>query len=413
MVSHQTLPDMTRRWFPIAVLALLVGFALLASACTGSEPGTTSTTQPSTSPPESADVPITAEPLPDIPSEPGEPLGVVVVSTADGSVELAWDESRDATVISYEIVRVSSGGRTERFDVATSAFIDSGLEDGDVYTYQIIAIGEGGRSEGSAAVSAKVGIDSNAPKAPGRPKAIESTTGVMIEWSGVTDFSGIANYIVTRTIDGVSAEFEAGTESFFADEVDAGRVATYSVRAVDTEGNESESSRSTTVLTGTAADRVVVVVSGEAAPENTPATERLERSLLEAGFVTTWFEDDVFDSNITSEEDIVLLLGDVHGPGFDWNIFTTDATVIGMKSLFFESSGITESAPKLDRLAQLDYVPPARSPREVVLTTTPEPRPRGVHPAQRAVAVAADLGSPRLVRRHRRGRTHTRRWRAS
>ncbi|MFT7474809.1 MAG: hypothetical protein ACI81L_001741 [Verrucomicrobiales bacterium] len=375
MVSRPILPDINQRLLRQPFVAILATLALLASACTGSGSGATSSTTPSRSEPDSTNVPVTAEPLPDIPSEPGEPLGVIVVSTADGSVELAWEESRDATVTSYEIVRVSPGGRTERFDVESPAFVDSGLEDGDVYTYQIVAVGESGRSEGSVAVTAKVGVDSNAPKAPGRPSAVESAAGVTIEWSGVTDLSGIANYIVTRTIGGVPTDFDVGSESSFTDDVDAGLVATYSVRAVDTAGNESERSRNTTVLTGTAADRVVVVVSAEAAPENTPATERLQRSLLEAGFVTAWFEDDIFDSNITSEEDVVLLLGDVQGPGFDWNVFATNATVIGMKSLFFEASGITANAPKLDRLAQLDYVPPAGLPREVVLTTTPEPRP--------------------------------------
>jgi len=355
---------------PHPLLIILALLALVASACTGSggnanPPTTTSSTE----------VPITAEPLPDIDPAPSSPSGVAVVRAGDGAIELAWDASRDETVTGYEVTRVSPSGNTERFEVGVPSYLDRDVIDDEIYTYQIRAIGTGGSSEGSEAVTAQVGVDNNAPQAPKKPDLVESAAGVELSWSPVNDFSGIDNYIVTRTLDGESVELDAGPETTLTDDIAPGQIVSYVVRAVDGSGNASPDSRAITVLSGTAADGVIVVVSKEATPDATTETQRLERELLEAGFTMTWFEDDVFDANITSEDDIVLLLGDVEGEGFDWNVFATDASIVGLKSLFVEASGLTENPPKLDRLAQLDYLPPGKTPREVSMTTTGRPKP--------------------------------------
>ena len=361
---------MTTSPFRRSLLAAITGLALLGSACTGStattDPGTTTTT---------SGPPVTAEPLPDIDPAPSAPVGLVVVRSGDGAIELAWDPSRDETVESYEVTRVSPSGNTERFATEVPSYLDRGLDDGTIFTYQIKAIGSGGESDGSDAVTAQVGVDSNAPKAPNRPVINETATGVELSWNAVTDFSGIDRYVITRTLDGETIEIDAGTSTTYVDEIDPGLVVTYSVRAIDAARNESESSRNSTVLSGTSANGVVVVVSAQADPANDPATARLERDLLDAGYALTWFEDDVFDANVTTADDIVLLLGDVLGEGFDWNIFATDATVVGLKSMFVEAGGITENPPKLDRLAQLDYLPPGKDEREVAMTSTARPKP--------------------------------------
>lgn len=349
-------------------VAVVLSIALVIASCTGSTPEDTT--------PSTTDAPpITAEPLPEIDEAPSTPVGLVVVNTSDGAIELAWDRSRDGTVDEYEVSRVSPAGATERFTVGAPSFVDTGLEDGDIFTYQVVAIGPGGTSDGTEGVTAQVGVDSNAPKRPGRPAVVESTGGVTLEWNPVTDISGIENYTVSRTVGGETIEFDNGTETSFTDEIESGIVVTYSVTATDGANNVSDSSRAVTILTGTASDRVVIVVSNEADPSNTPETARLQEELLDAGFTLTWFEDDVFDSNITSSDDVVVLLGDVQGEGFDWNIFGTDSTVIGLKSMFVEAGGITENPPKLDRLAQLDYLAPGQDAREVALTTTSRPKP--------------------------------------
>lgn len=356
--------------------ALIAGLALFATACTGSSPvadqGSTTTT---------SGPPITAEPLPVIDPAPSAPVGLVVVRSGDGAIELVWDASRDETVDSYEVTRVSPSGNTERFETMVPSYLDRGLEDGKIYTYQVKANGSGGLSSGSGAVTAQVGVDSNAPKAPNRPVITESATGVELSWNDVTDFSGIDRYVITRILDGETTEIDAGTETSYVDPLEPGLVVTYSVRAIDAARNESESSRKSTVLSGTSANGVVVVVSAQADPAADTATARLEQELLDAGYALTWFEDGEFDANVTTADDIVLLLGDVQGEGFDWNIFATDATVVGLKSMFVEAGGITENPPKLDRLAQLDYLPPGKDEREVELTTTPRPKPAVYIPA--------------------------------
>ena len=168
---------------------------------------------------------------------------------------------------------------------------------------------------------------------PGRPQIADRDASVALDWRASTDTAGIDRYIVTRVVDGETTEIET-TEPTLDDELPAGTVATYEVLAVDGNGNQSESGRSVTVLAGTSTDQVIVVVSAEANPGDDPHTARLHDTLLNTGYSVTWFEDDVFDANITRSDDLVLLLGDVAGEGFDWNIFTTDSAVMGLKSMF-------------------------------------------------------------------------------
>lgn len=346
-----------------------LAFVVVLAGCTGSDGGDASGSTTSTS----TSVPVTAEPAPDVVEAPNVPVGVVVASSVDGTVELVWDESRDESVTGYEVRRASPGGRTEVFTTDTAAFTDDGLEDGEIFTYQVSAVGPGGTSAGSEPVSARVGVDTNAPRRPGAPSAVETEAGILLEWRPSTDFSGIDSYIVTRTVEGEAAEVEVG-EPTFQDNVAPGQIVSYSVRAVDGAGNESESTRTVTVLSGTPSDRVVVVVSKDASPQAPTGTARLRDELLAAGYTVTWFEDDAFDSNVTASDDIVLLVGDVEAQGFDWNLFGTDAHIIGLKSVFVEAGGITAEPPKLDGLAQLDYAPPGKDPREVSMTTTPKPK---------------------------------------
>lgn len=376
---------------PHALVVALVASALIASACTSTTDNGTATETTSTTSTTEAIVPST---LPIIDEAPSAPVNVVVVDTSDGSIELAWDEDRTGDVTGYEISRVSPAGRTERFTVDTASWLDTGLEDGDVYTYQIVAIGPGGQSDRSDAVTARVGVDTNAPAKPGRPAVVsDSEAAVELAWAPSSDISGIDNYILTRTIDGESTEVTVN-EPAWVDDVAAGVIVTYSVRAIDGAGNESEESRSVTVLAGAATDQVIIVVSAIGDPASDPQTERLRGALLDAGFSVTWFEDDVFDSNLTRSDDVVLLLGDVEGDPFDWNLFATDSTIIALKSIFLEAAKITDNPPKLDRLAQLDYLPAGGEPREVVITTTGRPRPSAYIPLNEQIPDLEVWGRP-------------------
>ena len=350
------------------IAAALLAVGALASACTGSEtttPTETTTTTEST---------LVTDTSPVIDETPAPPTGLTVVSTADGTIELVWEPSRSEAVTSYEITRV---GRsiTDRFQVEETVYRDTGLADDDVYTYSVAAVGPGGTSARSDSVTARVGVDENPPTVPGRPRIVDSPDAtVVLEWSESADISGVANYVIARTVAGENEELITAAPELF-DDIEPGVVATYAVAAVDGNGNRSEFSRSVTLLTGSASDRIVIVVSGTADPASDPDTNRLRALLFDAGYVVSWFDDRAFDSNLTSTDDLVLLLGDVQADGFDWNVFSTDSDIIGLKSMFMEASGLTENPPKLDRLAQLDYLPPGGEPREVILTTTGRPKP--------------------------------------
>ena len=355
---------------------LFVVLCLIAAACTNSEPArdavdttTTTTTTTITEAPEEAEVSEISE----IDETPTTPVGLVVTGNEDGNVTLEWDDSRDETVTGYELTRVASIGGSDVFETVEATFTDTGLNNGDIFTYSVASVGAGGTSDRSEAVSVLVGTDTDAPSRPGTPRTVESTEGVNLTWRASTDFSGIEGYVVTRILDGETSEIDTPEPSLF-DDVAAGQVVTYAVRAVDGAGNESENTRNVTLLSGTAADDVVVVVSSIADPETNANTTRLRTALLDQGYTVTWFEDDVFDSNITTSDDLVLLLGDVEGQGFDWNLFGTDAHTVSLKSIFLVASGITVDPPKLDRLTQVDYAPPGQDARAVSLTAAERPR---------------------------------------
>ncbi len=361
--------------------SLLLCLALVAAACTGSD-GSDATTASTTTTPTTTtteliaeEPPVTVEPLPEIDPAPNAPTGLFVIRSGEGAVELEWDASRDETVTGYELTRVSPSGTTEVIPVAVPSYLDLDVVDEEVYTYQLRAIGAGGESEGGEPITVLVGVDTNPPDKPSRPILVETPDGVELTWGEVADFSGIDNYLITRVLNGETSEIDAGAETSYFDDVAPGTIVTYSVRAVDGAGNESIDSRKTTVLAGTPADGVIVVVSAESAPGNTSETARVERELLEAGFTVTWFEDGVFDSNLTTSDDIVLLLGDVQGDGFDWRLFSTDAHIIGLKGSFIQSSGILDTPPKLERLPQLSYQSPGTDARLINVTNIDRPKP--------------------------------------
>lgn len=312
---------------------------------------------------------------PEIGLPPSVPTGLTVVSTGEGTINIEWEASREDGISQYEVLRSAAGGGTTTIEIDGTSYSDTGLSDGDVFSYRIIALRDGQRSEVSDSVTAQVGVDTNPPRRPGRPEISETASGQVLTWTSTEDVSGIGGYIVTREVDGNVVNLDAGTETSFRDDLPAGTVATYAVIAVDGVGNASEPSRSTTVLTGRPADNVVIVVSEQGEAGNTFATSRLERELLERGYTISWFEDGEFDSNVTRSDDIVLLLGDVKGDGFDWNIFVTDATVVGLKASFIQAGGILDTPPKLDRIASVTYDPPSGEARNVTVSTLAEPKP--------------------------------------
>lgn len=365
---------------------LSCAFAVLLAGCTSvSEPtlvrpAVDQTLQPADRTGQTGD-----EPAEEVPVGLLAPTGLTVVSTTDDAIVLEWDEFIEADVSEYRIIRVATGGAVAEFETASTSFADSGLDEGDVFSYRVVAIGADSESSPSAVVTARVGLDTTPPRRPGRPVVVDGADGQAITWTSSIDESGIANYVLTRHLDGETEEIILEGETSYADDVAPGQVVTYIVQAVDGAGNLSEASRNTTLLTGTSSDRVVIVVSAQPTAEDNTETARLQGELLEAGFTISWFEDGEFDSNIASSDDTVLLLGDVEGDGFDWNVFSSDATVIGLKSAFIEAGGFLDTPPKLDRIGSISYVPPTKEARVVTISVLAEPKPIVFIPANEQI----------------------------
>ncbi len=361
------------------LLVTLCALTLILAACAGGEDGQVATGDgdpaATLQPAERGEEIETPQGDPVLAGDPSTPRGLTVVGTTEGSIDLVWDESRDADVTRYRVLRTATGGASTSFDVQGSSFSDGGLEEGDVFSYRVVALRGDAESAPSESVVARVGIDTNAPRRPGRPLVEETPGGQILTWIPTQDVSGIATYVLTREVDGDVTTIDVGSEPIYRDDLPAGTVVTYSVRAVDGVENVSEPSRSTTLLTGTPSDRVAVVVSAQADPANNAGTARFERELLDAGFTISWFEDGVFDSNVTNSDDIVILLGDVVGEGFDWNVFVSDATVIGLKAPFVSAGGFSDVALKLDRIQTIAYDSPTAEQRFIPITVTSEPKP--------------------------------------
>lgn len=357
-------------------IVLLCAFALVLASC--SSTGEATLVQPEeqeTLEPAERTGQVGSETTEQVPVGLIAPTGLTVVSTTDDAIVIEWDPFSEAEVSGYRIIRVASGGAVTEFETESNSFADSGLVEGDVFSYRVVAIGADSESSPSAVVTARVGLDTTPPRRPGRPVVVDSAEGQSISWTSSIDESGIANYVLSRELDGEIEEIVVEGETRFTDDIEPGQVVTYTVQAVDGVGNRSEPSRNTTLLTGTPSDRVVIVVSAQPTASDSTETARLQSELLEAGFTISWFEDGEFDSNIARSDDTVLLLGDVEGEGFDWNVFSSDATVIGLKSAFIQAGGFLDTPPKLDRIGSISYDPPAKESRDVTVSVLAEPKP--------------------------------------
>ncbi|GAA1987235.1 fibronectin type III domain-containing protein [Amycolatopsis minnesotensis] len=178
------------------------------------------------------------------PTVPGNPHAT---GTTQTSATLAWTESTDNTgVTGYDVYNGTALAKTV---TGTTATVD-GLTADTEYTFTVVAKdAAGNKSAASAAAKVKTQAapDTQAPAAPGNPRATDTTqTTVVLGWDAATDNVGVTGYDVyngtalaktvtgtTATVDGLTADTEY----------------TFTVVAKDAAGNKSAASAAAKVKT--------------------------------------------------------------------------------------------------------------------------------------------------------------------
>ena len=191
---------------------------------------------------------------------PSEPGSVMVVDTAERSVQLSWSAaSDDVGVTGYEILRDGQVVGSTAADVLN--YTDTGLVDGVNYIYHVRA--RDGRGNVSApSVDLRVVARSNADKRPpsppsGLPQQGGTSTSITLSWQATSDNVGVTGYEIVRN--GLSiGSTDSATLSFTDRGLVSGTRYSYVVRARDAAGNWSLSSAGLTASPSSVAVQDIV-----------------------------------------------------------------------------------------------------------------------------------------------------------
>lgn len=165
---------------------------------------------------------------------PSAPQGLSLLQNLGNSVEISWNASDDLSGISgYEVY--SNGAYIAT--TASTAFMDTGLTQGQLYDYTMAAIDA---SKNRSVASEKLQVttrDIDPPSVPTNLAYVPSSGSALITWDSSTDNVALAGYKIYQ--DGVYlctvTQNEYSASSLFPNVYYL-----FSVSAVDAAGNESE-----------------------------------------------------------------------------------------------------------------------------------------------------------------------------
>jgi fibronectin type 3 domain-containing protein len=196
-----------------------------------------------------------ASPDTDPPTVPGTPALTVVSGT---QINLTWPPAIDNVgVTSYLIERCAGAGCTTFAQVGTSAttiFSDTGLLTATSYSYRVRAADAANNLSAYSNAASATTPDTQPPAAPGPPiVTVVSSRQLNLTWAASIDNVAVAGYLVERCV-GIGCTAFAqiattGTTSFNDTGLIPSTSYSYRVRAVDTSGNLSPYSLTTTALT--------------------------------------------------------------------------------------------------------------------------------------------------------------------
>jgi endoglucanase len=190
------------------------------------------------------------EPTPQVidTTPPTAPTNLAVASKTSTTVSLTWTASTDNVgVTSYRIF----DGATQVGTSATTSFTVTGLAPSSAHTYTVRAVDAAGNVS-AASNSAPVTtdppvVDTMPPTAPTNlAVTATSSTTVSLSWTASTDNVGVTGY---RIFNGSTQVGTSPTTTFTVSGLTPNTSYTFTVRAFDAAGNQSQPSNAVTVMT--------------------------------------------------------------------------------------------------------------------------------------------------------------------
>lgn len=185
------------------------------------------------------------------PQTPTAPTNVAASGKTENSITLTWTASDSEGVTGYEIWRNGSKIGT----TTTTSYTDTGLTAGTTYVYAIKAFNAAGNvSAASSSLSVKTedGGDTQPPTAPtALAESAKTANSVTLSWTASTDNVGVTGYDIYNGSN--LAGSVAGTvTSFTVNGLTPSTTYSFTVKAKDAAGNESNPSQALSVTTQSA-----------------------------------------------------------------------------------------------------------------------------------------------------------------
>lgn len=190
----------------------------------------------------------------------------LAMASADRQLTLSWNAPADSTVNGYQVW--SGGTQIATTNASTRSYTRTGLVNGVTYTATVRATYSSGAVSGDSAAASGVPRDAVAPAAPTGLVATRGDGRVALSWTANTEYD-VSGYRVLRdgTAVGTTA---AGTRSYTDTGLTNDTTYTYSLHALDTSGNTSQTSSpavsaTPTDLTAPAVPTGLAATSGDGA----------------------------------------------------------------------------------------------------------------------------------------------------
>ncbi|MFW6208224.1 MAG: fibronectin type III domain-containing protein [Spirochaetota bacterium] len=166
-------------------------------------------------------------------------------STRDGHVELRWQPSLSRDLQTHRIFRMDDKGEPRiiaELEVPRTSYLDTAVERGREYTYYVVEVDAAGNSSEESRHRRVVPVDATAPGAPQELSARREKNSVLLNWRPPED-EDVVGYRIYRAAYPKAKSERIGPELIESNEYTSRfftRAAEYTVRAVDSSGNEGE-----------------------------------------------------------------------------------------------------------------------------------------------------------------------------
>lgn len=166
-------------------------------------------------------------------------------STRDGHVELRWQPSLSRDLQTHRLFRIDAGDKPRiiaELEASQTSYLDTQAQRGRAYTYYVVEVDAAGNSSEESRHRRVVPVDATAPGAPQELTARREKNSVLLNWQPPED-EDVVGYRIYRAAYPKAKIQRIGPELVESSEYITrftSSSAVYTVRAVDSSGNEGE-----------------------------------------------------------------------------------------------------------------------------------------------------------------------------